>query len=548
MNLPLHFLRKDLKFARFWILSTWLIAAMALLFPLVPVEKRPDFALWLLAFRFGSWILLFHTVAHVVLVDAPARDTAFFRTLPISPGQWLRSKLLCALTVILPMSLIQISLILILGLRPGASGFFLLFAEDFLSHAVVASLALGLAARKSNHARFYASVMIWVAVAIFGVFLYSTIHDQLRNDRKVDWSYSVQYLKMSRAIVAQAVAFAGLLIGMIVFTRSRRRYLLDIVLVMTVVISISAGFFWPVNFVESLAAPEATAPRDEWPDQDAIEFEFVERKRGPSEKSMFSTGDSGYNGTTYRRIEASSRLSGLPAGWFAFPNGYESDLTLSDGKTIHSGSIANGSLGEEMILPSLGIPSPYNFRSEGDTSGVFIAEFRLEDAQHAKDGAKISGEVNIPLKRPVILATLPLKAGASAVVGDKRFRVVSVEQTGEEFNYTVVAEHPLIASRGGYYSSPYRRIQFIVINPERKEYLDYGGGASGSTSSGFYGVQYWRESGTIWKNWRAEDKGDPDTKGWLEGARLFIISEESGGILTEKFDFKEVSLRDGRGN
>lgn len=546
MNLSFHLLRKDFKYARFWILATWVVAAMALLFPLLSIEKRGDLAAWLVAFRYGSWLLLFLTVSHVVLLDAPARDSAFFRTLPISFSAWLRSKLLFVLILVLPMALVQSVMLIALGIAPQLGGLVLLFAEDFLSHSVVAGLAMAMAARKPNHARFYASVMIWVGVGIFGIFVFGSIQES--SVKKEKWSYSSQYLTMSRFLVVQLWLVIGILAGLMAFSRNRRVGTIGAALVVTLVGSGFVMKFWPVNFVEAMAIPEAEAPRSEWPDTDEMKLEFVEQNFGKRKKSMFSSGDGGYNGTTYRRIIVNSKLTGLAEGWFASSNGYNAELKLSNGKSILTSEQPMGSINEKLLLPSLGIPSAMDVSANYELSAVDIAEFALPDAAEAMEDAKIRGEVIIPFKRPIILARLPLKAGESVKVGNCRYQIISATQIGDEISFKLSLEFPLVKASGGYHSNHHGNTEFLVINQKKRNYLQSGGSGSSGATLGHYGAQHMDFDMSIWEDWSKGEPTKPDTTGWLDDAELLIVGEESGGTFTHAFDFSGISLSNPRGD
>lgn len=548
MNLSFHLLRKDFKYARFWILATWVVAAMALLLPVLPVEIRFDMAMSLVLFRYGSWLLLFLTVSHVVLLDAPARDSAFFRTLPISSATWLRSKLLFALLLVFPMALVQGLMIVALGLFPGFLDFILLVAEDFLSHAIAAGLAVAMAARKPNHAKFYASVAICLGVIIATAFILGSVQEQIRSGRKVEWSYSGQYLSQSRFLIIQILALIGIVAGLIAFSRNRRVRTLGMALVGTLAVSALALKFWPVNFVEMMAAPEAEAPRNEWPDVDQVKVEFTETEVGRRNKSMFSSQDSGYNDLTYRTINANSEVAGLPAKWYVFKNGYEAEIELSNGTKISSSDQARGRINEELLLSELGIPSWRDREQATERLPLNIAEFVLTDASGAAEDAKIRGEVKIPFVRPVILARIPLKAGETAKLGNNRFQIISASQIGDQISFNILQEYASLKLRGGVNSSSQRDISFMVINQEKRSYLDHSGSSSSGTTIGHYGAIRQDMDMEIWRDFAKDDRRKPDATGWLGGAELLIIGQENGGEITKKFDFSGISLSNPRGD
>ena len=548
MNHTLHLLSKDLKYARFWVLATWSLAAMALFFPLVPAENRMDVAGWLILFRYGSWVLLFLTVAHAVLLDAPAREGAFFRTLPISLPEWLGSKLLFALVLILPMALIQLVMILFMGLAPGLPDLLLLFAEDLLAHSIVAVLGLAMAARKPSHPQFYASLAIWVGILLFGLFISSSVLELMQRTEKPQWSYSGEYLSLSQILVGSVLTIVGVLVVLVIFSRNRKISTLGMPLLGVLLVSHLVTIVWPVNFVEMMADSEAEAPRSEWPDADQIQMEFTETKSGRRNKGMFSSSNANWNGITYRTITANAELRGLPENWYAFKNAYDSETDLSNGKVIFSSEEANGKVNERLILPGVGIPSYSDLAERSNQLGVKIAEVSLPAATGAMEDARIRGEVEIPFVRPVVLARIPLRAGESVSVGDRRYLVTSASQNGDEIRFQVLHEYPLVALRGGFNSTPHRNISFMVINEGQRSYQGRGASGSSGTRVGHYGIQYFDSRGEIDRDYKEELGVNPEVKGWLDGAELLIVGQENGGSITKKFDFSGISLSNARGD
>ena len=75
MNLLLHHLRKDLRFARWLILITLVLAAGVLWFPCVPLEERTEPIKWLYLSRYGIWLLTLLTAGHLIQLDAPLRES-----------------------------------------------------------------------------------------------------------------------------------------------------------------------------------------------------------------------------------------------------------------------------------------------------------------------------------------------------------------------------------------------------------------------------------------------------------------------------------------
>jgi hypothetical protein len=142
MNPLLHHFRKDFRHSRGFMLMTLLVAAGILWLPAVPPEDRAKPLIWLPLFRYGGWFMLFLTVGRLVQLDAPLRDTAWFRTRPVPLATWLGSKLLTVLALIVPMALIECAMLLLTGLRPGFTDLLLVFAEELLASGALLGVSI----------------------------------------------------------------------------------------------------------------------------------------------------------------------------------------------------------------------------------------------------------------------------------------------------------------------------------------------------------------------------------------------------------------------
>lgn len=541
MNLILHHVRKDLRHSRWLIAATWLVAAGILWLPASPVEQRAGLMQWLPLFRYGSWILVYLTVGRIVQLDAPLRDTAFHRSRPVSANTWLVSKLAAGALVILPIALIQTLALPLAGLMPGFIDLLLIFAEEMLTLGVVAAIAMSLATRSQTYAKFIAVTMGIGFAAFILLAFYLNAKNWLTRGTKPEWSYDLEYLKLSRLLITQIIAVLGLVAGLFVTFRVRRPERLAAAISGTAFAAALAWFFWPVNFVKSLTRPEAEAPRSEWPDLSKIAFSF---ELGPFEadrQSRFSWGFGSYNDVRYQDIRAFTRMEGLATAWFAYPNSYRSSLRSPNGSAVHSSYTAWVGIAGEMILPSVGIPSPWQIVN--GSRQVDIGEFPSKDVVSAGPNALLEGEVRIPIKRPVVLARIPLKPGSSARIGKRRLTVTRVELGDRDrISYQVIEERSMTRLRGAWNGEPHRRIDMIVINSRRKEFLTNGSHGSSNQSIANYAVScndfeqpVWRDSGIP-----NQDRSIPPD--WLDGAELIITGDEYGGTFTRGFRFENVNL------
>lgn len=544
MNSLLHHFKKDLRHTRWWILLTLLVSAGVLGFSVIPIDERGKASEWLMLFRYGGWVLLVPTIGRLMLRDAPLRDTGFLNTRPVFLTVLLGAKGLVVLSLIVPMALCECAMILILGLRPGIGDLFLIFAENLLVLTAIAAVTAAMILREKSAAGFQTSAILWCLIAFLSWIAWAWISERALRQQKVEWSYSLEYLKLSRLLIAQLVAATGALIGIVLFIRSRRGATVSTALAVTAVCAIAAWFFWPVNFVEAMTPPQREAAKSEWPDLSKLKFSFTEQpgwSRNKSEPVMtrFSFSDGGYNDTTYRGIRTHTRLEGLPSGWFAFPNSYRSDLTFSNGRTVPSKFDSWGDLDEKIALPLVGIPSPWNY----DTlSHVALAEFRLPDAAGVMTGAKLKGVIEVPLKRPVILARMPLRKGASLRIDGRLLQITRAQRLDDKIDFNLVMETPIIFSRGGWSAGPDPRLQTLVVHPARREFLTNGSSGSSGKGIGHYGLQNLDFSQTLWRDpmTKQEDRTIPD--GWMDGAELLILGRESGGTFSQSFEFSDVTL------
>ncbi|TAG09320.1 MAG: ABC transporter permease [Verrucomicrobia bacterium] len=546
MNLLFHHVCKDLRHSRWLIVLTWLTAACILWLPASLVEKRVEVMQWLPYISCGAWVLVFLTAGRIVQLDAPRRDTAFLRSRPFSSSDWLASKLSSCLILILPMALLQVAMVLVTGLRPEFIDLLLIFFEEMLAFCVVMTLALAIATRSKTYSNFIGTTMVIFFAAYIIFVMYMIAEKQLARTTKSEWSYDNEYLKLSRLLITQVIAVLGLAGGLFLCMRARRPERLAAVISSTVMIAALAWFFWPLNFVKTFTRPEATAPRSEWPDLSKLKLSFREQeswsqKKAGSVPARFSFSDGVYNDTTYRRISGHTQLDGLPEEWFAFPNSFEYELSLTNGKTFSGRYTASAGLWELMALPLVGMALPWD-KSTNPLCDVELAEFPLPKAADAMTGAKLRGNVHVPFKRPVILGRLPLRAAASTKIGNRHISITEVERNDMEIRYKLAIEQLRVLTRGDWYSESHRRIEFLAVNVAKREFLRQGSAESSGRSFGHYSLQFLDFSQTIHRDLTKEHDGGIIPEDWLNGAELLIVGDEFGGTLSQSFDFSEVTL------
>ena len=539
MNLLLHHLRKDLRFARWMILITLVLAAGVLWFPSVPLGERPDQIKWLILARYGSWLLTLLIAGHLIQLDAPLRESGFMRTRPAPRRTLLLSKAITVLILIVPLAMIECVLLILLGLKPCVANLLIIFAENLLILAMICSAGMALAIREPSAAKFNASVVAWIGVGGIAWLAFAWGKSTYFRTEKPEWSYALENLNSSRLLMAQIVALTGAVIGIMCFTCSGRRETITRSLAVTVLCALATLFFWPGNFVEALVPARREALRNEWPDQSTLAFAFTGEVPHRSSKKILSVSNSGYNGMTYRSIRGSYRLEGLSNGWMTAQNSYESELKLANGRVLTSRQSAWAPIPRVWILPPLGIKTsfgnPYDCPFNAD-----LAEFNLADAADAMSGASLKGQLTIPIKRPILLKRIPLKVGLSAHVGDHLISITKVEILSDEISFNLIVQTPLNFSRGGWQKIWTDRIEYLVINTAQGEYLENSGAGESNPHSGHLAVRNLDFSQPIFP--RYEHKEIPP--GWLDGAELLIVGEEYGGSFSQSFDFPNINLSD----
>lgn len=453
----------------------------------------------------------------------------------------IQSKALFALLmVVLAATLTSVS-IQMLGLKPGVLDFLLIFTEEILVLSALSAVSIAMALRDESAGKYISTVVSLIGVILLGWIAFSWCKSTFFRTEKPEWSYTLEYLKTSRLLMAQIVALTGSVIGIMLFVHSGRRETITKSLVITALCALATLFFWPLNFVKAFAPPHREAPRSKWPDQRKLKFYFEEDRNW---KSIVSSTNSGsYNQVTYKSIDGNGHLTGLTNGWRpSLDTSYQSLLTLSNGKTLSSRREAWATLGARAIIPTLGIPSPYQI-DERQSSAFQLAEFKLQDAEGAMTGAHLKGTMEIRFKRPVILARMPFRQGSSIQLGNQRIDLTKVETNLDEITYTIVQQRPLVQLRGAWFDHDGGVVDFIVIHAGRKELLYEGNASSGNNTSGHYAIAKKVFTSPIWK---PDFKKHPIPPDWADGAELLVIGDENGGSFSQAFDFPNINLENKR--
>jgi arginine exporter protein ArgO len=535
MNVVLHFFRKDLRFARWAILSTWFVAASVLWFPTVPLEERAEQIKWLYLSRHGSWLLLCLAAGHLILLDAPLREGAFIRTRPALLSDMLRSKCLTVLLLIVPMALFECLMLLLMGLRPGVLELTLVFAENFLILAAIAAVGMAMAIRQESARQFLSSIVAWGGVLFISWIAFNWCKSACLRTEKPEWSYSLEYLKSSRMLMAQFVALTGASISILRFVRSRRRETISRSLLATTACVIATLFFWPLNFVKTFVPPAREAPKNEWPDQSKLKAIIDPTAHS---QSAFIKYSGSYNGVRYQSINSYFKIDGLSPDWFpAATNGYHSRIHLAAGPTIQRKRESWGSVHPTAVLHQLKMKPIYPVIGQREWQAE-LSEFKLESYAGSLSAARLSGVLLLPLYRAVILARAPLREGLSIHIPNRRIQIPKMEIIGDELHCTILEESSSISSRGGFTRLSEDSTAFLIIRKDRGEFVQSEAGGQTRSTAGHYSLRRTDLEGVIFQ---PNDK-KAVTSDWLAGAEILIIGQEYGGTLSQPFDFSDVNL------
>ena len=535
MNTLLHHFRKDLRFARWLILATLLVSAVVLWVPAASLEVPSKQTLWFELSRYGGWLMLLLTSGHLIQLDAPTREGAFFRTKPVPLATLLPPKCLVILMLIVPMALFECLLLLLLGLRPGAMELIFVFAENLLILAAIAAIGMAMALREDSARKFNGSVVGWGGILFIGWIAFTWFQSSHQRTEKPDWSFALEYLKISRLLMAQLVALTGTIIGVVLFARSRRRETITKSLTLTAVCVLAAWFFWPLNFVRACVPAQREAPKNEWPDPAKLKITI-----NPSQhsQSRFIKYGNRYNGLTYRTINSYLDIKGLSPDWHPnAANGYRSEIVLPDGRVIRRYRESFGQLHPTAILHQLKMKPDYPAMNDREWQAE-LAEFKLESYAGSLKGATMKGELLLPLNRAVILARAPFKEGLLLHVPHRQIQIPRIEVIGYELHWTLLEVSSSCSLHGGATRLSENGIAFLVIQKDRGEWVQSNGGDRDGDAAGPCFLRRENFQGLIFP----PDQKKPVTPEWLAGAELLVIGQEYGGTITQSFDFSDVNL------
>jgi hypothetical protein len=181
-----------------------------------------------------------------------------------------------------------------------------------------------------------------------------------------------------------------------------------------------------------------------------------------------------------------------------------------------------------------------------------LCNYRVGDIGLATGGIKVSGQVTLEFRRPVLLGSLPLKEGATFTADRRRFTVQNASFKARNLQVSYVGIEAMIPLRGGHHANS---LKAVIYNPVRNqriwEEIHSGRVATGADYSLWQGSLGWdqaQEEDDALQNHTPDRAPGASTnhplvdESWLRDARIYFIESEAGGRKTVPFDFSGLTL------
>jgi hypothetical protein len=166
-----------------------------------------------------------------------------------------------------------------------------------------------------------------------------------------------------------------------------------------------------------------------------------------------------------------------------------------------------------------------------------LHQYQVDDLGSATKNAQLRGSAVVELRRVVVLHEFPLQEGATFTLERRKLTVRKVSYSQEHLEVELTYEQVSLLLRGET-TGRYTSLQFVLINEPRHEWVEPSGASGGGGPSA-----------ANYSNCLERIDYNPDrftpvrfTDDWIRGARLLLLSSESGGTLTVPFAFQGIDL------
>lgn len=527
MTTLLHLCKKDFTFAKPWILGTWFALAISNVLPWISPDGRagePFMMIRLLA----PVVMIFLTSSRIIHCDSFVGNSGFMGTRPVRAATLLRNKLvLIAFVLVLPAVGFALLHAACMRVNLSALEWLLLFIENWLYFSLIAGAAVAYAVISRN-----VGIMVILIIATPSLFL------MLLAMFNLNWpfgeSLQEQHLKASFQLVAQAfLSVAAVAIAMS-WVAMRRVWLTAAGFLVCAAFLVAPGLLWKWNFVDELSKDTTTAEIV----SEIAEVQWTDEPRFGSNSSK--------DNITYSQVTREGIITGLKDGWTGKLVKFQSEARFKDGTVWRSAGDSKfdtPGLLALAILPQLGIDlagRQFAMVRENINAGTLFECERNRLREVSDRRASIHGTGTFQLDRPIILAELPVQAGASAVGGRFRYRIESLDNSKTQIRVNVSIRGVPLISLGDAANEPYRT-EFLLVNPATREFTTTESGGSSRA-----GNQWSTLHQTFSINEELGLARRPDAKEFLKGARLYILGKHYGGNIELPFEIPEMLLEEKR--
>lgn len=507
MNHPIwHIIKKDL--VRFRLeLAIWCVLLVARVTAGADWSSDPqDSGREAVAVFWVVAVFLFnvHLVVRVLAEDSPLKETAFWRTRPISGGQMLAAKaiFLGSWTLLLPAA--------VMAAAGFAHGFTVgevlgVMAGQLVLHGFIGVAFLAITA---FFQRVIASVFCFL---LLGFFMQLAAGPGPRAATATRATFESASLAATRTGLAAGCLLAGCGIAVWLVYRSRRRTIAALLLVAGIAGVNATTSFWTVDFLGWVPALSRSEPR------------MDERYQAVVTQTQ-SSGRSIINGVSHRSVFATMKWSGLAPGEVCVPYRVEGRVVWPDGVELvqnHEERLAT-TCDLAAALKALGMKSGTRSPFLGEGDGVMLAELLETDYDKLKRApAEWRGRISVRVGRVEPEARVPLRPGVLIEQGATRITVAELNMDRDQLRVKIQIRQPDLPKwvrerRRNGVLPPWQSASYALINERRSEAaMANGGGGGDSTNDGFLsvsrrevnfvGMQGGREYGPVaWVEWLKE--------------------------------------------